>query len=829
MSGPLHNESNPYPTDTRSAQHRYRILFERSPDAVVVSTPDGTILDLNPAALEFFAISRSDLQEVNIVDFYANVEDRKRLIAQLNKTGLVHNAPTIFVDHRHQVKHCLLTSMRLDAPDGKVYGYQSIIRDVTTHRLAEKKLHNQKNYAEQLIDIAPEAIAILDFADTVIRVNEEFCRLFQYQEEECIGRQIADFTVPTHLQAESLSLSARVMGGESVEVETQRMRKDGSLVDVSILAKPIATEKDEPAIYIFYRNITARKQDQEALRKSEERHRTVLQAAPDPVIVRNMDGRVIYLNPAFTRVLGWTMEECRDSSIDFVPEENLPETRAFMDHLRHGRAFSGVETRRFTKDGRIVDVSISGAVFLDADGQPDGYIITLQDISDRRKKDEELRYVAYHDSLTGLPNRKSFYMRLDDLLQHSSRRRSDRSWALMFLDLDKFKQVNDTLGHDTGDWLLKSVAERLKGCLRETDHLYRLGGDEFTIILTNLDRDIDVARVTRKILKAIKRPFTFNGHEIFTSTSIGISVFPSDGWEVEGLVKSADMAMYAAKEGGGNDYRFFTEEMNSKALYRMKMENSLRKALERNELLLYYQPLVNRANRIVGMEALLRWKHPELGLILPADFIRITEETGIIVPVGRWVLETACVQTKQWHEMGFPDLFVSVNLTARQLHAPDFEQMVIDILEQSGLPPAHLNLEVTESNMIQDPENCIAKMRTLRAKGVTFSIDDFGTGYSSLSYLKRFPIDSLKIDRSFITDAMANTGDQEIVKTIITMAHNLNIDAVAEGVETREQKDFLIHHGCSNLQGFLFACPVPVEQFRDLLQRQKDAADGDET
>lgn len=229
------------------------------------------------------------------------------------------------------------------------------------------------------------------------------------------------------------------------------------------------------------------------------------------------------------------------------------------------------------------------------------------------------------------------------------------------------------------------------------------------------------------------------------------------------------------------------------------------------------------------MEALLRWKHPELGLILPADFIRISEETGIIVPMGRWVLETACAQTKQWQETGFPDLFVSVNLTARQLHAPDFEQMVIDILKQSGLPPASLNLEVTESNMIQDPENCIAKMKTLRARGITFSIDDFGTGYSSLSYLQRFPIDSLKIDRSFITDAMSNKGDQEIIKTIITMAHNLNIDAVAEGVETKEQKDFLIHHGCGNLQGFFFARPVPGEQFRDLLQHQKDVAEGHET
>ena len=821
MTGKNRTEAINATHNTRVAQDRYRILFERSPDAVIVTAPDGRILDFNPAALDFFCISRSELQEANIASFYANMAERPPLISRVDKTGLIHNEPVIFVGSGGQVKHSLVTTMRLDDPDGRIYGYQSVIRDVTMHRLAEKKLHDQKSYAEQLIDIAPEAIAILDLEDRVIRINEEFCRLFQYVEPTCIGRRMDELIVPGHLKAESLSLSARVMGGACFEVETRRMRKDGTLVDVSILAKPIATENDEPAIYVIYRDISARKQAQESLKKSEERHRTVLEAAPDPVIVRDMVGRVIYLNPAFTRVFGWSLDDCQNRTIDFVPEENLPETQQFLAQIHQGASFSGVETRRFTKSGQLVDVSISGAVFFDTEGKPEGYVNTLQDISERRKKDEELRYVAYHDTLTGLPNRKSFYMCIDDLLQHSSRRNSDHAWALMFLDLDKFKQVNDALGHDTGDRLLKGVADRLKACLRETDHLFRLGGDEFTIILTNLSRDIDVARVARKIQNALTRSFRFNGHEIFTSTSIGISVFPNDGWEVEGLVKNADMAMYAAKENGGSDYRFFTEEMNRKALYRMKMESSLRKALDQNELVLYYQPLVNETNRIMGMEALLRWNHPELGLILPADFIRITEETGIIVPVGRWVLQTACTQTKRWHDMGFSDLFVAVNLSARQLQEPDFAQMVVDIVDASGLPPESLKLEVTESSVIQNPEVCIAKMRSLRAKGITFSIDDFGTGYSSLSYLKRFPIDTLKIDRSFISDAMNNKGDQEIIKTIISMARNLNIDAVAEGVETQAQREFLASYGCNSMQGFLFAHPVPVEKFKDLLERQR--------
>ncbi|MGD8701454.1 MAG: EAL domain-containing protein [Desulfosarcina sp.] len=820
MDASNRTESAFTPTEIAIAQDRYRFLFERSPDAIVVTRTDGRILDANPAAQAFFGVSRSELCGTNITVFYANRTDQYRLIQQADTAGLVHDSPIIFIDSHNQVKHCLVTTMRLDDPDGSVYGYQSVIRDVTASRLAKKKLHHQKNYAEQLIDIAPEAIAILDFEERVIRVNLEFCRLFQYDQHACIGQHIEDLIVPEHLKAESLSLSARAMGGDCFEVESQRMRKDGTLVDVSVLAKPIATENDKPAIYVIYRDISLRIRAQEALKKSEARHRTVLQAAPDPVIVRDMTDRVIYLNPAFSRVFGWTLDECRNRTIDFVPEENRPETEAFMYKIQQGSSFSGVETRRATKQGRLVDVSISGAVFLDAAGQPEGYINTLQDITGRRKKDEELRFVAYHDMLTGLPNRKSFYMCLEDLLQHSSRRNSDRAWALMFLDLDKFKQVNDALGHDTGDQLLKGVAGRLKDCLRETDHLFRLGGDEFTIILTNLSQDIDVARVARKILKSITLPFHYSGHEIFTSTSIGISVFPNDGWEVEGLVKNADMAMYAAKDSGGSGYRFFTEEMNRKALFRMKMESSLRKALGRNELMLFYQPLVSEANHIMGMEALLRWHHPEMGLILPADFIRITEETGIIVPMGKWVLETACAQTKRWHEMGFSDLFVAVNLSARQLQEPDFEEMVLRILKQSGLPPKYLQLEVTESSMIQNPDVCITKMKTLRTQGISFSIDDFGTGYSSLSYLKRFPIDTLKIDRSFISDAMTNKGDQEIIKTIIAMARNLNIHAVAEGVETQEQKNLLSNYGCNHMQGFLFAHPLPVDQFKDLLDRQ---------
>ena len=559
-------------------------------------------------------------------------------------------------------------------------------------------------------------------------------------------------------------------------------------------------------------------------RIADQRYRILFERSPNAVALLDRDARVIRVNQAFSRLFHYEESACHGRRMTdlIVPAHLKAQSRSMF-----ARALSGdcleVETRRLRKGGAALEVCIL-ATPIDPGTNDPVLHVTYLDISGRRANDARLDHEAFHDTLTGLPNRKSFYARLEEYLRHANRRKSDGTWALMFMDLDKFKRVNDALGHDTGDRLLKAVADRIRRCLRGSDHLFRLGGDEFTVIVTDLNRVIDVARVAAKLIDTVARPFIINGQEIFTATSIGISVCPSDGWDAPSLVKNADMAMYAAKAAGGGAYRFFTEEMNRKAQYRLKMENSLRKALERRQLVLYYQSLVNERHRIVGMEALLRWHHPEMGLLLPADFIRITEETGIIVSIGKWVLQQACAQARCWHAMGFADLFIAVNLSARQLVEPDFEQTVIDVLEESGLPPERLKLEVAESSLIQNPEICITRMKRLREIGVAFAIDDFGAGYASLSYLKRFPVDTLKIDRSFVADAMNSRGDQEIIKTIIAMARNLNIATVAEGVETVAQKNFLASHGCDRMQGFLFAHPVPVAQFNQLLERQRPAA-----
>ncbi|PIE32623.1 diguanylate cyclase [candidate division KSB3 bacterium] len=561
----------------------------------------------------------------------------------------------------------------------------------------------------------------------------------------------------------------------------------------------------------------------ETLRKSEEKYRTVLESAPDPVVVYDMEGKVSYLNAAFSRVFGWTLEESKNREIDFVPTDQLADSRELFLKIAQGEMLNGIETSRLTKDGRWVDVSISGAGFFDKQGGLQGSVITIQDITSRKKSEEEIRFIAYHDTLTGLPNRKAFYMQLEGELKESphyvqhDRRGKGTRCALLFLDLNKFKNVNDTLGHDIGDELLKIVTDRLCSSVRKSDLVFRLSGDEFTILLNDLSNDRDIVKVVEKIQEVIAEPYHVKNHELYVTVSIGISMYPDDGEDVETLVKNADMAMYAAKEES-EGYRFFTEAMNQKALERMRLESSLRTALQNRQFVVYYQPLVKGDSQIAGVEALLRWHHPEFGVVSPAKFIPLAEETGSIISIGKWVLFTACRQVKKWIDMGYSRFYVSVNLSARQFKEPDLVETIEHVLDDVGLPPECLKLEVTESGIMEDPEQAVVKMTLLRKRGIYFSIDDFGTGYSSLSYLKRFPIDILKIDRSFVMDAPTNEGDREIIKTIISMARNLNLNTVAEGVETQEQQDFLTSQGCHMMQGYYFGRPMLPEKIEAMLQ-----------
>ena len=445
-------------------------------------------------------------------------------------------------------------------------------------------------------------------------------------------------------------------------------------------------------------------------------------------------------------------------------------------------------------------------------------------LEDEREASElasaEISHLAYTDPLTGLPNRPLFMDHL--ILALAQAARSTQKVAIFFLDLDRFKEINDSLGHSTGDALLKAVADRIRRCVREGDTIARFGGDEFTLLIPRIDNVEDAAKIAQKVHETLKIPFVIADRELFVTTSIGISVYPVDGVDPETLVRNADSAMYRAKDSGRDNYQLYAPSMNARALERLALENMLRRALENDELVLHYQPLVSATTRqVVGFEALVRWQHPEQGLLSPAHFISTAEMSGLIVPIGKWVMRTACIQAKMWRKRADHDLYVAVNLSARQFQQPDLVDQVAAILEETGLKPESLELEITESNAMQNAEKTIYTLRELKALGVRIAMDDFGTGYSSLSYLKRFPIDTLKLDRSFVLDVTTDRGDAAIVSAVIAMAHSLDLHVVAEGVETEAQLDFLCKQKCDRIQGYFFSKPLPSDQLGPYLVERK--------
>jgi len=448
---------------------------------------------------------------------------------------------------------------------------------------------------------------------------------------------------------------------------------------------------------------------------------------------------------------------------------------------------------------------------------PGQFATIFEDITERRRAEDEIQSLAYMDTLTGLPNRILLQDRLSGALVRAEREAC--LVGILFLDLDRFKSVNDTLGHAVGDLLLKSVADRLRECVRKSDTVARLGGDEFVVVLTSLQRELDTTLVAQEILARLAQPFAIGDRDIHSSTSIGIAVYPLDGRDAGTLLTNADMAMYAAKARGRNTYQFYTDAMNRRALERLDLENSLRLALKRREFFLQYQPQVNLAHsRITGVEALLRWRHPEQGLIPPGRFIPVAEETGLILPVGEWALRAACVQGRAWQDAGLPPLRIAVNLSGQQFKQPGFVDLVRCTLEETGMSPELLELELTESMIAGDADETLNRLIAIKNMHVHLALDDFGTGYSSLSYLRKCPIDRIKIAQTFVRDMPTDPGDAAIVETILAMARSLKLEVIAEGVETAEQFGFLRSRQCNEMQGYYFAVPLLPQDVERLLR-----------
>ncbi|MCY1346994.1 putative signaling protein [compost metagenome] len=567
------------------------------------------------------------------------------------------------------------------------------------------------------------------------------------------------------------------------------------------------------------RDITARKLQDEEQRLAA----TVFEAASEGIIILDPDYRVIQANAAFSQVTGYRQEEVigRNVAALIGTREARRRYHLIRDELEQRGSWQGelMDTR---KNGELYPQWLQLNVVRDSRGQVSHVVGFFTDLTARREAEERLRYLANYDDLTGLANRVLFKDRLHEASQRA--RQGGHSLALLHIDLDRFKVLNDSLGHEGADQLLRQVSRRLTQAVPEADTIARLAGDEFAVILDAYGSVANLARQASRLLGKLRMPMTVGGHELVISGSLGISLLPDNARDISALISQANMAMQHAKHLGGNTFQFFTDNLQACTLERLKMENQLRKAIEEGQLEVFYQPKLCLAdNSLNAAEALVRWRHPQQGLVPPGDFIGLAEETGLIAPIGEFVLRQACQQAREWQRQGLADIRVSVNLSMHQLRQGNLVSLVRQVLEETGLPARMLELELTESHLLENVENVIATFHQLRQIGVKLAIDDFGTGYSSLSYLKRFPVDYVKIDQTFIRDLSAGGEDAAITRAIIAMAHSLELKVVAEGVENHEQLSFLRSQRCDEIQGYLISPPVEATQFVRLLKEQAAA------
>lgn len=666
-----------------------------------------------------------------------------------------------------------------------------------------------------------DGIAVTDSDGHFIYMNDAYGKIYGYENpDELIGTKWTALYEKTERNRFKEEVTPKLWKHGQWRGEVTGRRKEGSIVFQEISLTMIEGTR----VVSIVRDITERKLAEKAVWEEKERAQVTLQSIGDAVITTNSQGKVEYLNSVAEDLTGWLNGEAQGVELSEVFVIIHEKTGFVRDNpvnrcLQEGRVIKSIHnTVLIHRDGYKFAVESSAAPIKNREGQLMGAILVFRDVSEKRKLLQQMAHQANHDPLTELPNRVLFNDRLKMALAQATH--TGQSVAVMFIDLDRFKQVNDMLGHVGGDNLLKEVAGRLKNVVRKGDTIARLGGDEFTVLVQQADNEGIVAEIAQSLIDDLRRPFVVDNHEFYVTASAGIAVYPSDGKTAQDLMKHADIAMYRAKERGGNNFQLFTRSMNERILKRIAIETRLRHALDRNEFELYYQPKINvSTGQITGVEALIRWNHPEKGLISPAEFIPLAEETGLIVPMGEWVLRQACIQLKTWQDKGAFSGRVAVNLSAYQFRQKRLSKRVGEILRETGLESSFLELEVTESAAMQDVEFTMKTLHELRQMGVHILVDDFGTGYSSLNYLKQFPITALKIDRSFMRDITINPKDAAIVATIIVMAKNLNLKVVAEGVETSEQMKALLDQKCSEMQGFFFSRPLAVLEFEDFLKQ----------
>lgn len=671
------------------------------------------------------------------------------------------------------------------------------------------------------VDIMQLGVTITDMQRKILYTNIADARMHGYEVEELIGRDVRIFG-PASSHKDLMPEDVQNMTNWSRECVN--CRKDGSVFPVRVTSDIVREVRDgvlsNIAIVATCEDISERKSSEEALRLRQR----VIESSSNGIMITDTSGPgnpIIYVNPAFGRITGYDAQDTLGRSMHFLLGEDQEQVEFMEIHAAlHEQREGNAVLRNYRKDGSLFWNDLSVSPVLDETGSVAHFVWVINDVTEREQHEELLEYQANHDALTGLPNRNLLADRITQSLANAHR--YDMPVAVLFIDLDNFKFVNDSLGHALGDRMLIIQADRLHKSIRSGDTVARYGGDEFVVVISNLEKSEDAALVAQHIQELVSRPFTIDGHEFGITCSIGISLYPKDGHDVDSLLKNADAAMYRAKEQSRNSFQFYTSEMNDRVVERMVIERHLRHALELGQLEMHYQPQVELTNgRIIGVEALLRWHSPSLGAVSPSRFIPLAEETGLIVPIGEWVLKTCCEQNKAWQDAGLTPLTISVNISARQLQKKDLSGDIAAILRESGLKPRFLELEIVESMVMKDVESAMVIMTELKSLGIQLAMDDFGTGYSSLSYLKRFPFDRLKIDLSFVRDILSDPESASIARTIIAMAHNLNLRAIAEGVETKEQLEYLRLHGCDEIQGYYVSRPVNAQEFEALLRKDQ--------
>ncbi|MEO2055346.1 MAG: EAL domain-containing protein [Nitrospira sp.] len=681
-------------------------------------------------------------------------------------------------------------------------------------KLTEEARRESEKRFRIIFEQGTDSIVLVDaVTGALAEFNDKAVETLGYTREKFQTLKVADFEI-VEAEEDAKKYREMILKGESATYETKLRTKDGRILDILKSSRTLSIQGREYILYLYH-DITERKRAEDNRRLAV----SVFESAAEGITVTDANRNILTVNPAFTEITGYTPEEIvgKNPRILASGKHDAAFYKEMWDTIHAKGRWSGEIWER-RKNGEIFPEWLTVTSIKDDKGKVVRYTGLFNDITKQKLNEEDMYYRAHYDQLTGLANRLLFSERLSQAMKHSKRK--NKILALMFIDLDRFKNVNDTFGHSLGDYLLKEAGNRFQACVKEDDSVARSGGDEFLILLPNINDKEDAEAVAKEIIEQSSLPFRLKGHDAFVSASIGITMFPADGDDVTTMLKNSDMAMYQAKDAGRNTYKFFNRSMTAIARERATIEWDLRMALERNELEIYYQPIIDiETKQMSGTEALLRWNHPKRGLVYPDKFIPIAEQSELIVQIGEWVLLSACRQLEKWHNQYPLEIYMAVNMSTRQFNYKTFTRMLTDSLKRSGLAPNLLTLEITESLLMDGGKDAVDKLGSFREMGIHLSIDDFGTGYSSLSYLSRFPIDLLKIDKSFVHNVATDPTKQDLVKAIITMAHALNLKVIAEGVEIESELVFLRDEGCDSAQGYYFSRPLMVDQFEDMMNK----------